>query len=100
MHTAVLRLNRLPSWDDQVVTALHRVASMHPSRESAIAVTFSDQGGEIYRTATINGVLQFAKLEQELRAIGLTAGAAPHEKSQVAGVVNFLCSGDTPPPAS
>jgi len=85
----VLRSNRLPFWDDRLVTVLHRVASLHPSQDAEIAVAFSDEVGEIYRTATINGARQLARLGRELNALGLVPRAAPANSPQAGVAIVF-----------
>ena len=89
MQTIVLRSNKLPSWDDRLVTVLHRVACVHPSQDSEIAIAFSDELGEIYRTATINGARQLARLGQELKALGLVPRAAPGNSPQAGVAIVF-----------
>lgn len=96
MQTIVLRSNKLPSWDDRLVTALHRVASLHPSQDSEIAVAFSDEVGEIYRTATINGARQLARLGRELNGLGLVPRTAPGNSPQAGVVIVFSPRGIQP----
>jgi hypothetical protein len=93
MQTTVLRSNKLPAWDDRLVTVLHRVASQHPSQDSEIAVAFSDDYGEIYRTATINGARQLARLGRELNAFGLVPRAGPDNSPQGGIAIVFSLGG-------
>lgn len=93
MQTTVLRLTNLPTWDVQVVTALHQVASLHPSQDTAVAIAITDHAGQVYRTATINGVQQLAQLERELHALGLVA---PYQNPGV-DVVTFVPVRSTQP---
>lgn len=96
MQTAVIRSNELPPWDDRLVIVLHRVASLHPSQDSEIAVAFRDEVGEIYRTATINGARQLARLGQELKALGLVPRAAPGNSPQAGVAIVFSLHGIQP----
>lgn len=89
MQTTVLRANKLPWWDEQLVTVLYRVASLHPSQDLAIAVAFSDEAGEVYRTATINGARQLACLGRELNALSLVPRAARANSPQASVAVVF-----------
>jgi hypothetical protein len=89
MQTTALRSNKLPRWDEQLVTVLHRVASLHPSQDSEIEVAFSDEAGEIYRTATINGARQLACLGRELNALSLVPRAAPAISPQASVAIVF-----------
>lgn len=89
MQTTVLRSNELPWWDEQLVIVLHHIASLHPSQDSEIAVAFSDEAGEVYRTATINGARQLACLGRALNALSVVPQAAPATWSKAGVAIVF-----------